>query len=266
MEKLKSQLHENSGSHKRNFQNLAQFTFGYQNRGSFFQRQTIKTMKSKSILSLITPILFANLSLAFQRNVAFARSSTILHYKEEFVIAQHAQSFKEQESVDIYLEFLHNRYSRMNEGCDHLTSSDGRNYPFKWIIHSENIEHDSNALEVLGLSDLASSKLLHKFHLYPTTQQSKEERLHANRKYVDTLLVAWKHVTTILEGRLFALLSIIRKAIKTISYALNNIISLGGGRRSILLSISVASVFLFSIVRPLSQFGLRDALQQFTRA
>lgn len=223
-------------------------------------------MKSKSLSSLIAAFLLVNMSLALQGSIAFGRASTRLHYKEEFVVAQQATSSDQQEGVDVYLEFLHNRYSRMNTESDQAIRYDGRNYPFKWLTQSENFDDVNNALEVLGLSSLASEKLLHKFHMTSSTPAIRNESLSTFSKIMDAIFVTRKNFIALQEAKLRALFLVLLNAFKAGPYALKKLIALGGGKKSMLISMSVASVFLFSVVRPLSTTVFRDTLQQVTRA
>lgn len=223
-------------------------------------------MKSDFALLLSAVFLLSNVSFALQGRIAFARVPTRLNFKEEFVVVQHAQSAEQQEGVDAYLEFLHNRYSRMNEGIDQVLSNNGRNYSFRRVLQDENFENGSNAFEVLGLSNLASRKLLQKFQMNSGTPPIESEILSMFSKVMHTIVLSRKHFIALYETKLRALLSAFLNAMRTSPYTLNKIIALGGGRKSLLLSMSVASVFLFSVMRPLNHNLFKGALQQVTRA
>ncbi len=217
-------------------------------------------MKAKRQFQLLAAYLLANVSYALQGRVAPLGEFTRLNYKEAYIVAHHEQSSEQQESVDVYLEFLHNRYSRMNDETELVASSSGRKPSFIWQHSSFD---DINTLEALGLSSLASQKLLHKYHL---TSKTESELISGLSKVMGVLVLVRNRFIAVYEAKLRALSSVLLHAIKAISQIFNKLITLGGGKKSLLLSMSVVSVFLFSVVRPLNLSLLNGALQQFTRA
>lgn len=223
-------------------------------------------MKSNSSLHLLAACLLANLSYALQGRIALTRMPTSLNYKEEFIVVHHSQSTEQQESVDVYLEFLHKRYNQINEETNQIESRSGRDFPFRRFLQDENAEDFSNALEALGLSNLASQKLLQKFHMTASSPPIESEMLSILSKAIGAIVLARQRFIALYEAKLRSISSALLRAMRATPYTLKRIVGLGGGKTSLVLSMSVAYVLLFSVVRPLSQTPFKNALQQVTRA
>lgn len=72
---------------------------------------------------------------------------------------------KEQQSIDEYLEFLDKRYNRLH--CDEKKDKKGYT-PWNWLFENRTLhqsQSQEDALFVLGLAELASSRLLQKHHI-----------------------------------------------------------------------------------------------------
>lgn len=223
-------------------------------------------MKSNRSLRILAAYLLANASYALQGGIAFTRTPTRLNYQEEFAVVKHAQSSEQQESVDVYLEFLHKRYSQMNDETDQIVSSSESDFSFKRLLQYESPDDFSNALEVLGLSSLASQKLLQKFYRTSSTPSIEIEMLSKLSKFMGAILLARQRFIALYEAKFCAVSSAFVNAIKASPCTLKRIIGLGGGKKSLVLSMSVAYVLLFSVMRPMSQSPFKDALHQVTRA
>jgi hypothetical protein len=263
---MKKSANKNSGSHKQKLPPLQLLLF-HNLKDPYNQRynnnNNINSMKAKRLLHLLAAYSLANVSYAFQGRVAPSREFTRLNYKEEYIVAHHVQSSEQQESVDAYLEFLHNRYSRMNDDTELVASNSGRHVPFKWQNPSF---EDVSTLEALGLSSLASQKLLHKYHMTSKTPSIENKLISGLNKVMGALVLVRKRFIALYEAKLRALSSILLHAIRSIPHSFNKLITLGGGKKSLLLSMSVVSVFLVSVVRPVNQSLINGALQQVTRA
>jgi len=91
---------------------------------------------------------------------------------------------REQRNIDEYLEFLDRRYNRLHSdeilpgGTNELTESSGKNSPWNWLfdmngassidnLFSQHVQQSmkDDALYILGVAELASSRLLQKHNL-----------------------------------------------------------------------------------------------------
>lgn len=196
---------------------------------------------------------------------------------------------EKQNQVDEYLEWIDRRYNRLHSDEKESSSKSTWN----WLMNSPSNEEEQStqedALHVLGLAELASDRLLQKYHLQhqneavrsgvvidTTSSIVSDMTPHQHSLLSDSAVVlspfvdAGVAVVRTMKSRQKALNRLKRekfrmalrfgiRTIKNVPKSLSRLYKMGGGNKTLSMTFSAAIVFFF-IMRPLVVTILQDAV------
>ena len=235
--------------------------------------ETQITMNKMSILNPLTMGLllaaFVGQTTAFSGTALSSRTTTRLAYRD---LAQTELSAtvveNKQAVVDDYLEFLERRYNRLNEN-ESQQRNESTFSAWKWLMQGSEAEetvHDSqqsrtdSALHVLGLADLASKKLLQKHNkASPDVIDVSSLPVTGVGAVVKPIAIQRKRLLSFQTAKVRALAKVLLKTLKKgPAKAVKSIVSIGGGEKTIAVTLTAVCAAAFLVARPLAQTILTE--------
>lgn len=192
-----------------------------------------------------------------------------------------------QDVVDDYLEFLEKRYQRM-----HSEETESRREPkfsaWKWLAQgSDDVEKtfqeqtlvdQENALYALGVAGLASQRLLQKHQLPVPKGSEKQESFEVSSSNGTAVSAIQQEKSVLNAGRLVAsiasqrqlllrfqnrkLRALAKLCVKVLKSGprkvLKHALELGGGKKTVIITVSALATILLVVARPLAHTIVRE--------